>query len=188
MVDTFFNVPPEKMDRFLPNHSWDGEEEKLVQMGEEASRGYIDTEMFSGGGGLVSTVMDYMRFCEMVRRGGELGGVRLLPLMSPRTVEFMTANHLPGTIPSGGNGEQPLGGTARGFGFGLGWGVNTDPIAAGILSSAGEYYWRGVAGTLFWIDPVQEIVAIGMIQLMWSPWPLREDMQVASNQAIIEAY
>ena len=183
MMDTFFNVPPEKMDRFLPNHSWDGEEEKLVQMGKEASRGYTDTEMFSGGGGLVSTAMDYMRFCEMVRRGGELGGVRLL---SPRTVEFMTANHLPATIQGGGNGEQSSGGMARGFG--LGWGVITDPIAAGMLSSAGEYYWRGAAGTLFWIDPVQEMVVIGMIQLMWSPWPLREDMRVASNQAIIEAH
>ena len=185
MQDTFFNVPADKMDRFLPNHGWNAEENKLVQTGDAAQAAYTKTEMFSGGGGLVSTAMDYMRFCEMVRRGGELNGVRLL---SPRTVEFMSANHLPAAIQGGGSGEQPFGRGASGFGFGLGWGVNTDPVAAGVLSSAGDYYWGGAAGTVFWIDPAQEMVVVGMIQLMGSPWPLRGDMQVASNQAIIEAH
>ena len=183
MPDTFFNVPADKMDRFLPNHTWDGEQEKLAQMGEGAFTSFTNTGMYSGGGGLVSTAMDYMRFCEMVRRGGELDGVRLL---SPRTVQFMTANHLPATIEGGGSGEQPFGRAASGFGFGLGWGVNTDPVAAAVLSSAGDYYWGGAAGTVFWIDPVEDMVVIGMIQLMGSPWPLRSDMQILSNQAIVE--
>ena len=183
MDDTFFNVPPEKMDRFLPNHYWNAEEEKLVEMGEPAFASYRDTEMYSGGGGLVSTTMDYLRFAEMVRRGGELDGVRLL---SPKTVEFMTANHLSAAIEDGGSGEQPFGSEARGFGFGLGWGVVTDPIAARVLGSAGEYNWGGAAGTLFWIDPVEEMVVIGMIQLMGSPWPLRAEMKVLANQAIVE--
>ena len=183
MDDTFFNVPPEKMDRFLPNHYWNAEEEQLVEMGEPAFASYRDTEMYSGGGGLVSTTMDYLRFAEMVRRGGELDGVRLL---SPKTVEFMTANHLSAAIEGGGSGEQPFGSEARGFGFGLGWGVVTDPIAARVLGSAGEYNWGGAAGTLFWIDPVEEMVVIGMIQLMGSPWPLRAEMKVLANQAIVE--
>ena len=183
MDDTFFNVPAEKMDRFLPNHFWNAEEEKLVEMGEGAFASYQETEMYSGGGGLVSTAMDYLRFCEMVRRGGELDGVRLL---SPKTVEFMTANHLSAAIEGGGSGEQPFGRGARGFGFGLGWGVVTDPIAARVLGSAGEYNWGGAAGTVFWIDPVEEMVVIGMIQLMGSPWPLRADMKVLSNQAIVD--
>jgi CubicO group peptidase (beta-lactamase class C family) len=129
--------------------------------------------------------MDYLRFCEMVRRGGELDGVRLL---SPRTVDFMVANHLPATITGAGTGEQPGGAAARAFGFGLGWGVNTDPIAAGVPSSLGDYSWGGAAGTVFWIDPVQDMVVIGMIQLMGSPWPFRQELRVLANQAITESH
>ena len=192
MDDTFFNVPDEKMDRFLPNHGWQAADEgeasqgggKLVDLGEGARTSYQNTQMFSGGGGLVSTAMDYLRFCEMVRRGGELDGVRLL---SPRTVDFMVANHLPATITGAGTGEQPGAAAARAFGFGLGWGVNTDPVAAGVPSSLGDYSWGGAAGTVFWIDPVQDMVVIGMIQLMGSPWPLRPDLQVLANQAIVVA-
>ena len=192
MDDTFFNVPDEKMDRFLPNHGWQAADEgeaspgggKLVDLGEGARASYQNTQMFSGGGGLVSTAMDYLRFCEMVRRGGELDGARLL---SPRTVDFMVANHLPATITGAGTGEQPGAAAARAFGFGLGWGVNTDPVAAGVPSSLGDYSWGGAAGTVFWIDPVQDMVVIGMIQLMGSPWPLRPDLQVLANQAIVVA-
>ena len=193
MEDTFFNVPDEKLGRFLPNHRWARDEGegggspnggKLVDLGEGARTSYQNTQMFSGGGGLVSTAMDYLRFCEMVRRGGELDGVRLL---SPRTVEFMVANHLPATITGGGTGEQPGAGAASAFGFGLGWGVNVDPVAAGVPSSLGDYSWGGAAGTVFWIDPVQDMVVIGMIQLMGSPWPLRPDLQVLANQAIVVA-
>ena len=193
MEDTFFNVPDEKMGRFLPNHRWARDEAegggsanggKLVDLGEGARTSYQNTQMFSGGGGLVSTAMDYLRFCEMVRRGGELDGARLL---SPRTVDFMVANHLPATITGGGTGEQPGAGAASAFGFGLGWGVNVDPVAAGVPSSLGDYSWGGAAGTVFWIDPVQDMVVIGMIQLMGSPWPLRPDLQVLANQAIVVA-
>jgi len=186
-------VPDEKMGRFLPNHRWARDEAegdgspnggKLVDLGEGARTSYQNTQMFSGGGGLVSTAMDYLRFCEMVRRGGELDGARLL---SPRTVDFMVANHLPATITGGGTGEQPGAGAASAFGFGLGWGVNVDPVAAGVPSSLGDYSWGGAAGTVFWIDPVQDMVVIGMIQLMGSPWPLRPDLQVLANQAIVVA-
>ncbi len=182
MEDTFFNVPADKLDRLLPNHSWNREEERLVQFDAP----YEGTQMFSGGGGLVSSTMDYLRFSEMVRRGGELDGVRIL---SPKTVEFMTANHLPSTVTGAGSGENPLSGAeTRGFGFGLGFGVNTNPVGSGVLGSLGEYSWGGAAGTVFWVDPVEEMVVIGMIQLMGSPWPLRQELKVLANQAITESH
>ena len=182
MEDTFFNVPADKLDRLLPNHSWNREEERLVQFDAP----YEETQMFSGGGGLVSSTMDYLRFSEMVRRGGELDGVRIL---SPKTVEFMTANHLPSTISGAGSGENPFSGAeTRGFGFGLGFGVNTNPVGSGVLGSLGEYSWGGAAGTVFWVDPVEEMVVIGMIQLMGSPWPLRQELKVLANQAITESH
>ena len=182
MADTFFNVPADKLDRLLPNHAWNREEERLVQFDAP----YEETQMFSGGGGLVSSTMDYLRFSEMVRRGGELDGVRIL---SPKTVEFMTANHLPATVTGAGSGESPLSGAeTRGFGFGLGFGVNTNPVGSGIIGSLGEYSWGGAAGTVFWVDPVEEMVVVGMIQLMGSPWPLRQELRVLANQAITESH
>lgn len=182
MEDTFFNVPPDKLDRLLPNHAWNREEERLVQFDAP----YEETGMFSGGGGLVSSTMDYLRFSEMVRRGGELDGVRIL---SPKTVEFMTANHLPSTVTGAGSGENPLSGAeTRGFGFGLGFGVNTNPVGSGIIGSLGEYSWGGAAGTVFWVDPVEEMVVVGMIQLMGSPWPFRQELRVLANQAITESH
>ena len=180
MADTFFNVPEDKLDRLLPNHRWNRQEEHLVQI----NRPYQPTEMFSGGGGLVSSTMDYLRFAEMVRRGGELDGVRIL---SPKTVAFMTANHLPATLTGGGTGENPgARAAARSFGFGLGFGINMDPVASGVLGSQGEYNWGGAAGTVFWVDPVEDMVVVGMIQLMGSPWPLRRELRVLANQALTE--
>ena len=188
MTDTFFNVPEEKWDRFLPNHGWNRAEEKLTQMpiATDDADGivrYRDTGLFSGGGGLVSTTIDYARFAEMVRRGGELDGVRLL---SPKTVAFMTANHLPAAIEGGGSGEDPTGASASRFGFGLGWGINMDVVSSGVMGSVGEYSWGGAAGTVFWVDPVEDLVVIGMIQLMGSPWNLRHDLKVATYQAIVD--
>ena len=184
MEDTFFNVPADKMDRFLPNHTWDAENESLVQMESDDFVQYTDETLFSGGGGLVSTAMDYLRFCEMMRRGGELDGVRLL---SPKTVDYMAMNHLPGALTAGGVGERPAATLmGSGFGFGLGFGVLTDSVATGVLSSAGEYNWGGAAGTLFWIDPLEDVITIGMIQLLGSPWPLRSEMKVLTYQALTE--
>ena len=184
MEDTFFDVPAEKMDRFLPNHTWDDENEKLEQLESYEFIQYEDVTLFSGGGGLVSTAMDYLRFCEMLRRGGELDGVRIL---SPKTVEYMTTDHLPGALSASAGGESPSTTfRGRGFGFGLGFGVVTDAVKDGVIGSAGEYNWGGAAGTEFWIDPVEEVIAIGMIQLMDSPWPLRSEMKVLTYQALTE--
>ena len=119
MTDTFFAVPKDKMERLLPNHYINPGTQKLTQMpegGTAAMQDYANVTLFSGGGGLVSSTTDYMRFAETMRNGGRLGDARLL---SPKTVKFMSTNHLPSSIAAGGNGEQPtLDAQLRGFGFG----------------------------------------------------------------------
>jgi CubicO group peptidase (beta-lactamase class C family) len=154
MVDTGFYVPEEDHGRLAQAYGYD-ETGALVPYSVPDSsaeyRPFLDpTTFFSGGGGLVSTTMDYMRFCQMLLNGGELDGVRLL---SPTTVRMMRTNHLPRNI-----GEyQP------GSGFGLDFAVVLDPVEAGTVS-AGEFWWGGAAGTWFWIDPVEDLVFVGMIQ------------------------
>jgi CubicO group peptidase (beta-lactamase class C family) len=189
MTDTFFAVPKDKADRFLPNHYIDPKTKKLTEITDAkpiAMQDYYNVTLFSGGGGLVSTAMDYLRFAEAMRNGGELHGKRIL---GPKTVKFMVKNHLPASVSgSGGSGEAPLAGQQlRGFGFGLGFGIVTDPAAAGVMGSVGEYNWGGAAGTVFWIDPVEEVVVVGMIQLMGSPYPLRSDLKVATYQALTQS-
>ena len=147
---------------------------------------YENVGLFSGGGGLVSTAMDYARFAEAMRNGGELGEQRIL---SPKTVAFMTQNHLDPSMQMGGIGERPVtDGNSSGLGFGLGFGVISDPARAGVIGSIGEFNWGGAAGTIFWIDPVEEIVVVSMIQLIGSPWPLRSELKVATYQAIVDSY
>ena len=189
MRDTFFAVPEAKAERFLPNHIMNPQTGKMITIpndNSDAMRDYFNVSLFSGGGGLVSTAMDYMRFAEAMRNGGELDGVRIL---GAKTVDYMSTNHLNASISAGGNGETPaLNGALRGFGFGLGFGLVVDPAAGGVIGSVGEFNWGGAAGTVFWIDPVEEIVVVSMIQLMSSPWPLRSDLKVATYQALIDSY
>lgn len=202
MQDTFFEVPENKLSRFLPNHVINPQTGALMDVAQVpadnplavffkprpnvAMNDYESVGLFSGGGGLVSTAMDYARFAEMMRNGGSLGGTRIL---SPKTVDYMAQNHLKPSMRMGGIGEQPTtDGNTSGVGFGLGFGVITNPAYTGVIGSAGEFNWGGAAGTVFWIDPVEEIVVVSMIQLMSSPWPLRSELRVATYQAITESY
>src|SRR6202167_754377 len=151
MVDTGFYVPKEKLNRFAAFYSY-GSDGKL-----QLTRGGLEHDfsakptLASGGGGLVSTASDYMRFCQMLLNGGQLDGVRLL---SPRTVELMRTNVLPANIPT----------LAAGAGFGLDFAVYTDTVAAGGYYGQGTVFWGGAAGTWFWIDPTNDLIVIGMIQ------------------------
>jgi CubicO group peptidase (beta-lactamase class C family) len=188
MDDTFFHVPADKLERFPSNHFWNAEENKLVAVGNDAAlnNSYFGGMLYSGGGGLVSTIGDYMKFLEMLRNGGALGKTRIL---SPKTIEYMTRNHLGATTEVGVSGEAPtidLQAAWRGIGFGLGFGIVTDPAEIGVVSSPGSYFWGGYAGTVFWIDPEEDLVGIGMMQLIASPWPFRKEMMVATYQAIDE--
>ena len=196
MADTFFEVPELERHRFVPNHVLNPETGALTNTKSApppfayrdgvAFFDYYDVSLFSGGGGLVSTAMDYAKFSEMMRRGGSFNGTRIL---GPKTVAFMTKNHLADDSMLDSWGDKPTDDIGRaGFGFGLGFGVVTDSAAISIMGSDGEYNWGGAAGTIFWIDPVEQLVVISMIQLMQSPWPLRSDVKVAVYQALSESY
>ena len=164
MVDTGFHVPPEKADRFAANYNRDANK-KLQLMDDPANSAYLTPPtFFSGGGGLVSTAVDYYRFCQMLLNGGELDGVRLL---GPRTIEYMTINHLPGNQDLTDLSISAFSETANeGVGFGLGFAVIIDLVKSQQVGSLGEYYWGGAASTIFWIDPAQDLIVILLTQMM----------------------
>jgi CubicO group peptidase (beta-lactamase class C family) len=140
--------------------------------------------LLSGGGGLFGTAFDYHRFTQMLLRGGELDGVRLL---GPRTVGLMTSNHLPGgadMVSFGTNGLPDL--LQPGSGFGLGFSVVTDPVEAKIANGIGTYSWGGAASTFFFVDPTEEMTLVFLTQLLpSSTWPVRRELRQLAAQAII---
>jgi len=142
-------------------------------------------DCLSGGGGLVSTAADYHRFTQMLLRGGELDGVRVL---GPRTVELMTSNHLPGHVDLEAYGrplfaEMPL----DGYGFGLGFSVLEDPVKAKTLATPGEYAWGGAASTAFWVDPDEDLTVAFYTQLLpSSTHPIRQQLRQLVYQALVD--
>jgi CubicO group peptidase (beta-lactamase class C family) len=187
MNDTYFNVPDDKLERLASNHYWDAEAGRMAVIPAEMSRPVQGVTMFSGGAGLISTAMDYMIFCEMLRNGGSYNGARLL---SPKTIQYMTINHLADEVRDNGAEEYPGSHLYPGQSFGLGFGVITDPGQSQVISSRGEYSWGGAANTKFWIDPEEDLVAILMTQFLGSPWsdPTRYQMKVATYQALTELH
>lgn len=164
MRDTGFNVPEAHHDRFAACYGRTRSKKLVLQDDPDRSVYRGKVTFWSGGGGLVSTAHDYLRFCEMLRRGGELDGARIL---GPRTIEYMTKNHLPGgrdltQMSAGAFSETRYEGT----GFGLGFSVTMDPVAAQVISTGGEFAWGGAASTAFFIDPTEELVLVFLTQLM----------------------
>ncbi len=164
MVDTGFSVPPEKVDRFAACYERGPGKKLQLQDDPETSRYRREPRFFSGGGGLVSTADDYLRFCRMLLAGGELDGARIL---GRKTIELMTSNHLPGghdltELALGFFSEMPY----EGVGFGLGFSVKLDQAKAGMVGSVGEYAWGGAASTVFWIDPAEELIVLFLTQFM----------------------
>jgi CubicO group peptidase (beta-lactamase class C family) len=165
MDDTGFHVPEAHAGRLAASYARNSRKE-LVLVDDPATSSYLAPPRFlSGGGGLVSTTSDYLRFCQMMLTGGELDGRRIL---GPKTVELMTLNHLPGeremadfALP-GGYGEVGF----DGMGFGLTMAVNAGPVASGVIGSKGEYSWGGAASTIFWIDPAEDLIVVFMTQLL----------------------
>jgi CubicO group peptidase (beta-lactamase class C family) len=141
-------------------------------------------EMLSGGGGLVGTAADYLRFSEMLRRGGELEGIRLL---SPRTVSYMISNHLPGGVDLEEFGRPLFSETTfDGVGFGLGVSVVTDPQAGKVLTSVGEYGWGGAFSTSWWVAPEENLSVLFFTQLLpSSTHPIRSQLKQLVYQALI---
>ncbi|MDX2378187.1 MAG: serine hydrolase domain-containing protein [Acidimicrobiia bacterium] len=186
MSETEFWVQPDQVDRlaslYVPSP-------KTGQAAvPPAAMGAVPTnrpDMISGGGGLYGTAADYLRFAHMLLNRGELDGTRLL---SPRTVDFMTENHLPGNVDLEAFGQSTFAETSfDGVGFGLGFSVMMDPIANGVLSSPGEFAWGGAASTAFWVDPLEEIVAVFLTQLLpSSTHPIRPQLKQLVYQSLVD--
>ena len=142
-------------------------------------------EFLSGGGGLVSSAGDYHRFTQMLRNGGALDGVRLL---SPRTLAYMTRNHLPGDVDLEAFGQSTFAETSfDGVGFGLGFSVVLDPVAGRSPGSVGEYGWGGAASTAFLVDPVEDLTVEFFTQLLpSSTYALRPQLKQLVHQAIVD--
>ncbi len=163
MKDTGFHVRAENLERFAACYTRRADK-TLAQQNDPRASPYLSPPTFlSGGGGLVSTMENYRRFCEMLRRGGELDGARIL---GPRTLAFMIRNHLPGGASLG---ELALDGFSEvmpaGIGFGLGFAMTVDGVRAG-SPSEGDYFWGGAASTIFWVDPREDLIVIFLTQLL----------------------
>ena len=162
MTDTAFSVPPEKIGRFAANYSRSPEGLKLIDAPSE-SRYAKPTTLFSGGGGLVGTARDYMRFLAMVERGGTLDGRRIL---RSKTVKLMTSNQLPDEAFPIYFGAEKRAGT----GFGLGFSVRTEITSWDPAGHVGEYGWGGAASTHYWASPADKLIVITLEQIMPYQW------------------
>jgi CubicO group peptidase (beta-lactamase class C family) len=164
MNDTAFYVPADKASRFSAVYALNRQTRKIEEANAIFDRPlptYLTPPvMESGGGGLVSTTMDYARFAQMVANKGELDGVRIL---SPASVELMGANVIPKSVLVNSNGTSSLR-FNEAVGFGLDFMVVNDPRAAGTLEGKGSMSWGGAAGTWFWVDPTNDLIFVGMIQ------------------------
>jgi CubicO group peptidase (beta-lactamase class C family) len=177
-------VAPDKAGRLAANYQR-GPDKTLKPLDDPFGGDFTQAPGFkSGGGGLTGTSADYLRFCEMLRRGGELDGARIL---GPRTLELMHMNHLPGgkdltQLALGGFSETAY----EGVGFGLGFASTLGQVQTGTLG-AGDYYWGGAASTLFWVDPKEDLSVVFMTQLMPSgTFDFRGQLKSIIYSAIID--
>jgi CubicO group peptidase (beta-lactamase class C family) len=187
MFDTDFQVSPDKAERLAACYVATPDA-KLRLQDDPTKSPYLKAPTFySGGAGLVSTAADYLRFCRMCLNGGELDGGRIV---SPKTLQLMARNHLPE--------DKELPQISRsmfseamynGVGFGLGFAVTVDQPRTLILGSNGEYTWGGLASTLFWIDPKEELIGIFLTQLMpSSTYTVRREVRTMTYAAMTESY
>jgi len=151
MAETAFHTGEENAARLaepFATDPWTGDKVQLFNMLEKPV-------MESGGGGLVSTTMDYARFSQMLLNGGVLDGVRII---GRKTLQFMASDHLGPNVKV----DSPL--MPEGHGFGLGFAVRTHAGIAPFPGSVGQFFWSGMAGTFFWIDPAEELFTVFMMQ------------------------
>jgi CubicO group peptidase (beta-lactamase class C family) len=189
MTDTGFHCPPEKIDRFASCYM--PQEGGGLKLQDDAGKSTYAAppNLESGGGGLVSTAHDYMRFCRMMLAGGTLDGVQIL---SPKTVALFSLNHLPDNkelaqmAPPGMFSEAGYSGT----GFSIGCGVNIDVARTRLPGTLGEYFWGGAASTAFWIDPVEDLAVVFMTQVIGSEarLTLRRDLRTLVYSAMTESF
>ena len=183
MHDTGFFVPPSKAHRLAACYAADGKGGKTLLDDPATSTFLQPPDFISGGGGLVSTAKDYLTFARVLLNGGSLGDVRLI---GRKTLDLMTANHLPG-----GRDLSQMSislfseNTFSGVGFGLGFSVTTNPAATMLAGSAGEFAWGGAASTAFWVDPREELIVLAMAQFVPSTlYPVRRELRSMIYAAI----
>ena len=183
MADSGFHVPANAAGRFAACYRHVAPGSCRLEDDPESSRYLAPPRFLSGGGGMVGTLDDYHRFALMLLRKGELDGKRLL---GRKTVEYMTANHLPGNCDLAAMGQPVFTETPyEGIGFGLGFSVVVDPAAANVLDSPGEFAWGGAASTYFWVDPAEEVIAVFLTQLLpSSTYPIRRELKTLVYQAL----
>lgn len=186
MHDTGFAVPDDRIARFAASYARNSRKQLVLVEDPERSTYRLQPAFLSGGGGLVSTTADYLRFAQMLLNGGELDGQRVL---GRKTVELMTSNHLPGNgelrqfALSGGYGEVGF----DGMGFGLTVAVGQGPARTQMIGSAGEYMWGGAASTAFWVDPAEDLLVVFMTQLLPSgTFDFRGQLKTIVYSAIVE--
>ncbi len=190
MNDTAFHVAPDKIERFTSCYQPEGGGSGLKLQDDARESAYAKPPLLeSGGGGLVSTAHDYLRFCRMMLNGGSLDGVQIL---SPKTVGLFSLNYLPDNREIA---DMALPGMFSesgyaGVGFSLGCGVNIDVAKTRLPGSLGEYFWGGAAATAFWIDPKEELTVVFMTQVMGSParLTLRRDLRTLVYSAMTESF
>ena len=192
MVDTAFTVPADKAHRLTACYAAGVLGSKAVKPGapalqdDPAKSPYLQpTGFHSGGGGLVSTAADYMRFARMLLNGGELDGQRLL---GPKTLQLMASNHLPdGKDLTQMSKSLFSEATYAGVGFGLGFGVTVDPAKTMLAGSKGDFFWGGAASTFFWVDPVEDLAVVFLTQLLpSSAYPVRRELRTLVYAALTE--
>lgn len=186
MNDTDFFVPPEKAHRLAACYSANGKGGMILQDDPKTSSFLSPPSFISGGGGLCSTAADYLTFCRALLNRGELNGVRLL---GPKTLALMTGNHLPGGRDLTEMSKSLFSeATYAGIGFGLGFSITMSPSQTLIPGSVGEYSWGGAATTSFWIDPIEDLIAIFMTQVLpSSSYPVRRELRTLVYSAITDS-
>jgi CubicO group peptidase (beta-lactamase class C family) len=183
MVDTHFQLPADKLPRMTDCYAYDAEKLMKPYDAGATSAWARKPLLLSGGGGMISTIADYHRFCQMLLNNGELDGARII---GRKTLDLMTANHLPG----GGDLTQhskALFSEAEnaGVGFGLGFATTIDNAATGVPGSDGDFYWGGMYSTAFFVDPIEDIIMIFMTQLMpSSTYPIRREIKTMLYAAL----
>ena len=188
MVDTAFHVTDDKAARFAQCYVQSPEGRLTPQVVGPSFREPPSAP--SGGGGLVSTAADYMRFCEALRLGGVSGtGPDAVRLLGPKTLALMRSNHLPGGRDLADMSVSMFSeATYRGVGFGLGFAMTTDVARTGISGSLGEYWWGGAASTAFWIDPVEDLCVVLLTQFRPSSlYPIRRELRTMVSAAVIDS-
>jgi CubicO group peptidase (beta-lactamase class C family) len=183
MVDTHFTVPLDKMHRMTDCYAFHPINKMQPFDAGEGSRWTREGSMQSGGGGLASTIGDYHRFCRMLVNGGALDDVQII---SPKTLELMTANHLPGNKDLTQLSKSLFSEAENaGVGFGLGFACNMAPHLTMVPGSVGEFYWGGMFSTGFFVDPAEDITMVFMTQLMpSSTYPVRREMKTMIYAAL----